>query len=104
MALMRILSSTLLALFLLFGQQVAAIHALKHVTEEQSAKQKKSPSHAYDCDECLSYAQLGGGINSDALSFDFLDSSTQTYAFPLLTFFTRQALPALARGPPASLA
>jgi hypothetical protein len=97
---MRIIPSTLFALFLLFGQQGGVIHALKHAFAEQTQQHKNSAPHANDCEQCLSYAQLGGALNSDFLSFDFLSSAIQAYTYQPSTFFTRSAFPALARGPP----
>jgi hypothetical protein len=68
------------------------VHALKHAVQEQTQQQQQSSQHAYDCEQCLSYAQLGGGLRSDYLSFDFLSSDIQNYTFQPLTFFTRHTL------------
>jgi len=99
---MRFLSSALLTLFLLFAQQGSATHALKHAFSEQSQQQKKSSSHANDCEQCLGYAQLGGALNSQYLSFAFLSSAKQAYTSDHSNFPARLSLPAVARGPPFS--
>jgi hypothetical protein len=99
---MRILLSSLLVFFLLFGQQGSVFHALMHEFSEQSQQQKKSSTHANDCEQCLGYAQLGGALNSHYCFFDFLSSAIQDYSSHPSTFLTLRALPALARGPPLS--
>ncbi|MEC5384220.1 hypothetical protein VVD49_00725 [Uliginosibacterium sp. H3] len=56
-----------LALFVLFAQQGATLHALSHATQEvasvgQKSPDRQSPSGHENCEQCLSFAAAGGAM------------------------------------------
>ena len=92
----------MLALLLLLGQQGGAMHALRHAFAEQTQQQQKQTSHPNDCERCISYAQLGGAVNSSYLFPGLLTSLTQALAQLHFVCFTSHSIPATARGPPSN--
>ena len=99
---MRFFPSLVVALLLLLGQQGGATHALRHVLAEQSQQQNKKTQHTNDCEQCISYAQLGSALNSHFLTLALLTSLKQTLSQHHTEFFTLHLVPATARGPPTS--
>lgn len=98
----RFLLPLLLAFALLFAQQGAAMHALGHILTQQAQQDKQAP-HSPACEQCASYAQLGGAIGIGAHSF-ILDAAPGTAAWRYATAFrSTHTLAAVARGPPALL-
>jgi hypothetical protein len=51
-----------LAIALLIGQQVAALHDLKHATEQLTQKDTKPGSNT--CDQCFACAELSGAVGA----------------------------------------
>ncbi len=98
---LRIAQSFLFAVVLFFGQQGGALHTLRHALSDNVHKQGTQGQTTHECEQCLSYAQLGSALSVDYLSFDLgsdlIQATTQHYSF-LLSLHT---LPALARGPPS---
>lgn len=98
---LRIAQSLLFAVVLILGQQGGALHALHHVLTDKVQKQGTQGQTSHECEQCLSYAQLGNALNIGFLSFDLssdlIQATTQHYLF----FLSRHTLPALARGPPS---
>jgi hypothetical protein len=99
---LRFFQPLLFALALLFAQQGGALHALRHALAEQAQQQNKQAPHSPYCEECTSYAQLGGALDSAYLSFELHSSLIQTLAQHHIAFFTQSTIPAIARGPPAN--
>jgi hypothetical protein len=97
---LRFFSPLFFAIALLFAQQGGALHALRHTLAEQTQQKNKQPPHSPYCEQCASYAQLGGALNSGYLSFELHLATFQTLAQYHFVFFTQHTLPALARGPP----
>lgn len=89
----------MLALLVVLGQQGGAMHALRHAFAEQTQQQKQT-SHPGDCEQCISYAQLGSALNSSYLFPGLLTSLTQALVQLHFVFFTHHSIPATARGPP----
>lgn len=69
-----LLAHLMLALLLLFSQQMAIAHAVTHVgdgrgqTSPQSAKEKQLAAHE-TCAQCLAFAQVGSGLATASLLF-----------------------------------
>ena len=98
----RFFSTLFFTLALLFAQQGSTLHALRHVIAEQAEQQqKKQTPSTHDCEQCLSYAQIGGALNSSYLTFALHAALTHTLAPHQFIFLTQHALPATARGPPS---
>jgi hypothetical protein len=97
----RTFHSVLFALALLFAQQGAALHTLRHIFSEQTQKQNKQAPHSSDCEQCTTYAQLGSALNNSFLSFDFGTSLVQVFAQNYLILLTRHNITPSARGPPS---
>jgi len=97
---LRFVTALLFAITLLFAQQGGVLHALRHTLAEQTQQQNKKAPHSPYCEQCTSYAQLGGALNSTYLSFELHSSLVQTLAQHYFVFFTRHTLTAIARGPP----
>jgi hypothetical protein len=98
---LRIVQSLVFAVALLLGQQGGAMHALRHALAEQAQQRDKQTSAPHDCEQCLSYAQLGSALNVGFLSFDLCDQLVQAITQHQFFFLNRHTLPALARGPPS---
>lgn len=97
---LRFFQPLLFALVLLFAQQGGALHALRHAFAEQTQQHNKQTPHSSYCEECTTYAQLGGALNSNFLSFELHSPSIQTLSQHHVFFFSQHAIPAIARGPP----
>lgn len=78
----------LLSLLLLLSQQMALAHAVSHwsgrsgvdaPSAEQQPAGERSLSEAFaldqSCSQCLAFAQIGGGVNSEAFRFVALDAA-----------------------------
>ena len=96
----RLLLPLLFVFSLLFAQQGGITHALRHTMAEQSKQDKQSP-HTPACDQCASYAQLGGALNSAIHTFAIISSSNTAVQQCTVAFTTTQPVAASARGPPA---
>ncbi|WP_157288390.1 hypothetical protein [Uliginosibacterium gangwonense] len=79
-----------ITLFLLLGQQGAAVHALRHLGEAlaSTSPHKESPTAPQHlCEECLAFAALGAALNAQtppqatATSWWLYVSPGQTTAF-----------------------
>jgi hypothetical protein len=97
----RFFSTLFFALALLFAQQGSTLHALRHVLAEQAEQQKKQTPSTHDCEQCISYAQIGGALNSSYLTFALHAALSHTLALHPFVFLTQYALSATARGPPS---
>ena len=95
-----LLGQSLLVLALLLGQQGSALHSLRHALAEQTQQQQKKNSPAAECEQCISYAQFSGTLNSTPFTFDFRASFSETFVSPAFLFHSRHTLTAVARGPP----
>jgi hypothetical protein len=91
----------LFVLTLLFAQQGASLHTLRHVFAEQTQQQNKQLPHTDDCEQCFTYAQLGSALNNGFLSFDFRTSLAHVFVANHLNLISRFSLTARARGPPS---
>jgi hypothetical protein len=98
---LRIVQSLVFAVALLLGQQGGALHALRHALTDNVQKQGKQGQTSHDCEQCLSFAQLGSALNVGFLSFDLSSDLIQATTQHYLYFLIRHTLPALARGPPS---
>lgn len=98
---LRIVQSIVFAAALLLGQQGGALHALHHAMADQTQQQNKQAPATPDCEQCLSYAQLGSALNVSLLSFDLCSTLAQALTQHQFYFFNKHPLPAIARGPPA---
>jgi hypothetical protein len=76
-----------LAMFVLFAQHGASLHALSHATQDiadssKSMLDKKSPSGHENCEQCLSFAAAGAGlVGSQSLAllgFEHVASTLQS--------------------------
>ncbi len=91
----------LLAVALLFAQQVGAAHALHHALEDLTQQQNdKQSSHSNTCEQCAAYAQLGSALNVGAHALTLLHVSDEMVQYRTLSFLSARTLPAVARGPP----
>ena len=97
---LRFIHLFLFALALLFAQQGAALHTLRHVFAEQVQSQDKQIPHTQDCEQCTTYAQLGSALNNHHFSFDFYLPLAATLAANSFAFLTQHTVTATARGPP----
>lgn len=97
---LRFIQTLFFALALLFAQQGGVLHALSHAFAEKTAQHNKQTPHSPACEQCTSYAQLGGALNSGYLTFELHSSLVQTLAQYYFSFLTRHTLTAIARGPP----
>ena len=96
----RLFLPLLFAFTLLFAQQGGISHALRHVLAEQKQQDKQAP-HPTTCDQCASYAQLGGALNSAFHSFAVTTLSSTTVQQRTVIFNSIHVIAATARGPPA---
>lgn len=90
----------LLAFALLFAQQGATLHTLRHVFAEHTQQQNKQLPHTGDCEQCTTYAQLASALNNGYLTFDFCTSLIHVYAQSAVTHLSQHSITASARGPP----
>ena len=82
-SLKAVLSRSLLALALLFGQQHAALHWLSHAVEATQAKAKASHSTPSEhCDECLALAGLGAAATPTAVALPLAVAQHALVALP----------------------
>ena len=88
------------AFVLIFAQHGGVMHALGHIFTEQAQNQGKQSPYTHDCEECSSFAQLGGALNSGYISFELHAWLLQTLAPQYFFFSIQHSLPASARGPP----
>ena len=92
-----------LALALVAGQQLAALHALGHATESLSHKQDPKQPAQSKCGECFVCSQLGAAAATTIPEVPLLECGVATavaqshgaHAAPILAY--------LSRGPPALL-
>ena len=98
---LRLVQSIVFAAALLLGQQGGALHALRHALAEQTQQQNKQAPAPPDCEQCISYAQLGSALNISFLSFDLCSELAQALAQHPFLLLTHHTLPTVARGPPA---
>lgn len=98
----RFLLPLLLAFTLLFAQHGAAMHALGHILAEQTQQDKQAP-HSPACEQCASYAQLGGALGSSAHSFAVEAAPGTVVQHDATAFRSLHTLAAVARGPPSLL-
>lgn len=96
----RLFLPLLFAFTLLFAQQGSFAHALRHVMAEQKQQDKRAP-HSNTCDQCASYAQLGGALNSACHTFKAISVSSASVQQFVVACISTQVLAASARGPPA---
>lgn len=93
----------LLALALLFAQQVGAAHALHHALEDLTQQQEdKQAPHSNTCEQCAAYAQLGSALNVGTYDFVPLPVSDEAVQHRSISIRSTHTLPAAARGPPQS--
>ncbi len=95
----RLFLPLLLALTLLFAQQGGISHALRHILAEQKQQDKQAP-HSNTCDQCASYAQLGGALNSTLHTFALATISSSALPQRSVSFNSIHVIAATARGPP----
>lgn len=93
----------LLVFVLLFAQQVGAVHALRHVLEEQTQYDKQLPANSHACEQCAIYGQLGSALGVSAHNFTPTPVSGDTAEAGSVAFRSIIILAAAARGPPAPL-
>lgn len=98
---LRFIYLFLFALALLFAQQGAALHTLRHVFAEQEQSQDKQIPHTQDCEQCTTYTQLGSALNNHHFSFDFYLPVASSYTAHSVAFLTHHSVTATARGPPS---
>jgi len=96
-----ILVHLLLALSLLFAQQVGAAHALHHALENlaQQQEDKQSPT-SNACEKCDAYAQLGSALNVGTYDLALLQISNEIVEQRLISSRSIPSLASVARGPP----
>lgn len=80
-SLKAVLSRSLLALALLFGQQHAALHWLSHAVEATQAKASHSTPSEH-CDECLALAGLGAAATPTAVALPLAVAQHALVALP----------------------
>jgi hypothetical protein len=98
----RFFSNLFFAIAVLFAQQGGAMHALRHILAEQAQQQqKKQGSPTHECEQCISYAQIGGALNSSYLTLALLTALTHTLTQHQVVFHSLLPLTATARGPPS---
>lgn len=100
---LRFTQPLLLALALLFAQQGSMLHTLSHSFAEKTQQQNKQTPHSPACEQCTSYAQLGGALNSSHFSVELHVTLTQYFAPLKYNSTSHYALPGIARGPPIQL-
>lgn len=94
----------LLALILLFAQQVGVMHALSHTLAQKQDQQDKQSSHnPAACGQCAAYTQLGSALNSAIWFLLVMAGIASTVVGSTITFRSTQPLAVVARGPPAFL-
>ena len=77
------------------------MHALRHALDDQAQQQNKQAPASHDCEQCISYAQLGSALNIDCLTFDLGKNLIQANTQHRFFFLSPHSLPAVARGPPS---
>jgi len=110
MSFSRLFLPLLFAFSFLFAQQGGITHALSHTLAGQNQPENNQPKsndkdkqapHSQAYDQCASYAQLGGALNSTLHSFAILTTSTASVPQLTIAFNSIPVLAANARGPPA---
>ncbi len=95
-----LLPKILLVFALLFAQLGGLTHGISHVLAEQKQSSDQSLPHDKMCDLCVAYAQIGGAVASNSISFissQSIEAFTSDYSNAI--FFTRFVAFA-ARAPP----
>jgi hypothetical protein len=98
----RLYSSLFFALALLFAQQGSALHALHHVLDEQAQQKNKQAPATHDCEQCISYGQIGSALGSTWSAPALLALSVPTLVHYRFEFPSLTSLTSTARGPPDS--
>jgi len=97
----RFYSALFFAVAVFFAQQGSALHALRHAMAEQLQKQNKQAPTTHDCEQCLSFAQIGGALGSSYLNFALNTALSHALVAYQPVFATLLTLTATARGPPS---
>jgi len=98
----RLLLSLSLALFLLFAQQGAALHALSHLADDMPAQsqQGKHLPHSPVCDKCVAYAGIASAAPFSPPVFTAQETTFILAAMLSLLFFSVSRFSYRSRGPP----
>ncbi len=94
----RLFLTFALAFLFGLGQQGTLLHAIAHVTEQQSSQEKHVGGNV--CDKCVVYAELAGAMPSTALFAPAIATGTASYTSPRTTAVVTTLLPYAARAPP----
>jgi hypothetical protein len=95
-----LISRLLLALCLLFAQQVATAHGVAHAAKAAS-QQDSAPGHAKLCDVCVLSAQLNDALVGDAALLADVRAPVACIAQAVTAYRPQPARPYRSRAPPA---
>ena len=86
-----------------FAQIGAATHAISHIDDFAKHSQHDKKSHSEQCTQCLSYAAIAGGLQSQPFTFQFDAAQFATTAFTQASFSSPANTAYAARAPPQFL-
>ena len=99
----RISSVFALVLLFAFAQFGAIAHEISHYSEFETHKQQDENSPHKQCEQCISYAEVAGGLPSHTFNF-VLDSLSFVLSFHhQLSFQSLLSTHYLARAPPQNI-
>jgi hypothetical protein len=92
----------LLIFALLFAQSGSLAHGISHILAEKSQGSEQSLPHDKYCDQCEAYAQIGGAVGSNGISFAGGESSEALHFHALDSHIFNSFVAFAARAPPYS--
>jgi hypothetical protein len=99
----RWLQPFLLALVLLFAQQMTSLHAMTHAVQSQTTQQEQDLPSAKVCSDCLALAEIQSALPSGHTPLLVSAADFIAHIFALQPASTQLALGFSARAPPAFL-
>jgi hypothetical protein len=86
-----------------FAQIGAATHEISHIEDFTKHSQDDKNSHKSHCAQCLSYAEVAGGLQSLPFTFHFGTAEFSTVTFQQLSYSSLTYTAYAARAPPQLL-
>lgn len=86
-----------------FAQMGAATHEISHIEDFTKHSQSDKNTHKGHCTQCLSYAEIASGLQSQPFTFHFATAEFSTVTFQHLSYSSLTYTAYAARAPPQLL-
>jgi hypothetical protein len=83
-----------------FAQIGASTHAISHIDDFAKHSQHDKNTHSEQCAQCLSAAQIAGGLQSQPFTFHFATAEFSASTFQQLSYSSLTRAAYAARAPP----